>query len=83
MTPNLGHVPTHTATLSSRPANGRTPPGHRVLHVIVPEPIFNHVKAQAYLSGLRFPEYVAHVLKNAAPYTAPALTDDTAPAPTP
>jgi hypothetical protein len=34
----------------------------------VPEPIFNHVKAQAYLSGLRFPEYVAKFLEEARPY---------------
>jgi hypothetical protein len=36
--------------------------------VIVPEPIFNHVKAQAYLSGMRFPEYVARFLKEAWPF---------------
>ncbi|ODA29092.1 hypothetical protein A6X21_09765 [Planctopirus hydrillae] len=37
--------------------------------MIVPEPIFNHVKAQAYLSGMRFPEYVARFLKEAWPLT--------------
>jgi hypothetical protein len=37
--------------------------------VIVPEPIFNHVKAQAYLSSMRFPEYVARYLKEAWPFT--------------
>jgi hypothetical protein len=39
-----------------------------VLHVIVPESIFNHVKAQAYLSGMRFPEYIARFLEEAWPY---------------
>jgi hypothetical protein len=61
-------VPEHQALSPRRSANGRTPPGYRVLHVIVPEQIFNHVKAQAYLSGLRFPDYVAHFLEEAWPY---------------
>ena len=51
-----------------RTPQGRTPPGCKVLHVIVPESIFNHVKAQAYLSGMRFPEYVARYLEEACPY---------------
>lgn len=64
----LSPVRTHSALSPPRSANGRTPPGYRVLHVIVPEPIFNHVKAQAYLSGMRFPEYVARFLEEAWPY---------------
>jgi hypothetical protein len=68
-TQTIGPVRTHSALSPPRSANGRTPPGYRVLHVIVPEPIFNHVKAQAYLSGMRFPEYVARILKEAWPYT--------------
>ncbi len=65
----IGPVRTHLALSPPRSAVGRTPPGYRVLHVIVPEPIFNHVKAQAYLSGMRFPEYVARFLKEALPFT--------------
>ena len=62
-------VHTHSApALPQRRASGRTPPGYRVLHVIVPEQTFNHVKAQAYLSGLRFPEYIARFLEEAWPY---------------
>lgn len=61
-------VQQHKALSPTRSANGRTPLGYRVLHVIVPERIFNHVKAQAYLSGLRFPEYVAKFLEKAWPY---------------
>ncbi len=61
-------VPEHQATSPPRSANGRTPPGYRVLHVIVPEQTFNFAKAQAYLSGLRFPEYVARFLNEAWPY---------------
>gem|GEM_PF-2655095 len=69
ITPTIGPVRTHLALSPPRSAVGRTPPGYRVLHVIVPEPIFNHVKAQAYLSGMRFPEYVARFLKEAWPFT--------------
>lgn len=61
-------VPEHLAISPRRSANGRTPPGYRVLHVIVPEQTFNHVKAQSYLSGMRFPEYVARLLNEAWPY---------------
>ena len=61
-------VPQHEALSPRRSANGRTPPGYRVLHVILPEPIFNDLKANAYLSGVRFPEYVARVLREAWPY---------------
>lgn len=61
-------VQEHLALSPRRSAKGRTPPGYRVLHVIVPESIFNHVKAQSYLSGLRFPEYVARFLEEAWPY---------------
>ena len=46
----------------------RLPPGHRVLHVIVPERVFNHVKAQAALSGMPFKTYMEHFLQEAFPY---------------
>ena len=66
----IGTVRESVALSPPRSAAGRTPSGYRVLHVIVPEAIFNHVKAQAYLSGMRFPEYVAGFLKDAWPFKA-------------
>jgi len=57
---------------TSKPT-GRRPAGYRVLHVFVPERTFNHVKAQAFLSGLRFPEYLAKFLEEARPYPVPEL----------
>ncbi len=75
MTTTLSQVLSHTALSPPRSATGRTPPGYRVLHVIVPEPIFYHVKAQAYLSGMRFPEYVARFLEEAWPYTGDRLPE--------
>lgn len=52
----------------TRSASSRLPSGFRVVHVPVPESIFNHAKAQAYLSGLRFAVFVAKVLADAGPY---------------
>ncbi len=68
MPDTLDQVSDTAARSPRRSADGRTPPGYRVLHVIVPESIFNNVKAQAYLSGMRFPEYVARFLEEARPY---------------
>jgi hypothetical protein len=50
-----------------RRAESRLPTGFRVVHVPVPESIFNHAKANAYLSGLRFAVFVATVLKDSKP----------------
>ena len=63
-----GQVQEHQALSPPRSANGRTPIGYKVLHVIVPERIFNHVKANAFISGLRFPEYVAKLLEETCLY---------------
>ena len=53
-----------------RNSESRLPTGFRVVHVPVPESIFNHAKAQAYLSGVRFAEFVATVLKDSKPIAA-------------
>ena len=53
-----------------RNSESRLPTGFRVVHVPVPEAIFNHAKAQSYLSGLRFAEFVATVLKDSKPIEA-------------
>ena len=56
-------------TSEARRARSPKPPGFRYVHVLVPEQTFNHVKAQAYLSGMLFPEYMARFLMEAWPYT--------------
>lgn len=61
------HVPEHEDLSPKRSRNGPRPSGVKYVHAAVPESIFNHAKAQAYLSGLRFPEYVAKVLRDALP----------------
>ncbi|KKL47595.1 hypothetical protein LCGC14_2333950 [marine sediment metagenome] len=53
----------------------------RVVYVRVPEIIFNHAKAQSYLSGMAWPDYVAKVLEEAGPYPGPASPLKQEPAP--
>lgn len=54
----------------------------RVVYVRVPEPIFNFAKAQAYLSGMDWPDYVAKLLSEARPIPGPSspLNQEQAPA---
>lgn len=59
------------AARSGKTEDDRPSRSHRVVHVSVPEVTFNHAKAQAYLSGMRFPEYVERVLKEGRPYPGP------------
>ncbi len=56
------------AEFPKRNRQGHLPPGCRIVHVAVTEQIFNQAKANACLSGLRFPHYVACVLRDAGPY---------------
>ena len=48
-----------------RLANGLTPPGCRMLHIPVRDDVFRRAKAQALLTGMRFPEFVARLLLKA------------------
>lgn len=50
-----------TKHLATRPAN------KRVLHVEVPEEIFNGAKAKSLLLGVRWPEFVIELLRTAHP----------------
>jgi len=54
----------------------------RVVYVRVPERIFNHAKAQSYLSGMPWDAYVAKVLVESGPFPGPTspLKQDPAPA---
>ncbi len=68
MSDNSSLMRQHQALSPPRSAGSRLPTGFRTVHVPVPESIFNHAKAQAYLSGLRFAEFVARLLSEARPY---------------
>ena len=54
---------TRETPVSNRTKGGHLAPQCRVVHVAVPELVFNHAKAQAYLSGLRWPDFVSRLLK--------------------
>lgn len=68
MSDNTAPVLRHDELSPRRSADSRLPVGFRTVHVAVPESIFNHAKAQAYLSGLRFAVFVARLLSEARPY---------------
>ena len=83
MSDNSSTVLPHQALSPPRSADSRLPTGFRTVHVPVPEAIFNHAKAQAYLSGLRFAVFVARLLSEARPYPNSRMpqTQTTPPAP--
>ena len=56
------------------------PPGHRVVHVVVPESTYIHVHTQASLSGMRFSHYMAEALKQLVPIKS-ATAHDPSPIP--
>jgi len=69
-------------TLPRKRAKERRHPGYRYVHVLVPERTYNHVKAQACLSGMEWREYLVKFLEEAWPYPGPSspLTQEQAPA---
>ena len=70
MNVNTSRTPTSTtAERKRRPL----PPGYRVLHVTVPEEVFNAAKAQALLSGIDWPQFVIELLRQADPRTGDVL----------
>ena len=70
------------ASPPSGEARGGTSSNVRVVHVRVPEPTFNFAKAQAYLSGMDWPDYVAKLLEEARPFpgSVSPLNQEQAPA---
>ncbi len=59
---------TNDPTVLDKPAKYRTPPGQRVIHVLVPEHTFVHVHKMALESGLRFSHYLVRFLNEAFAY---------------
>jgi hypothetical protein len=52
---------------NNRSRSGTLGANCRVVYVAVPESVFNHAKAQAYLSGLGWSKYVERLLADAKP----------------
>ena len=44
------------------PEENKKPLNYRILHVSIPESIFNHAKAQAYLSGIPWTRFIQKLL---------------------
>lgn len=63
---------TESITKNDSQTNNRKRSGHlkqncRIVYVAVPNSVFNHAKAQAYLSGLSWPKFVEHLLSESSP----------------
>ncbi len=59
-------------TQSVRPKDRRLASGYRVLHMQVPEPIFNSAKAAALLQGTPWPQFVTGLLAEAGTRNLPS-----------
>ncbi len=58
--------------------NYRTPPGHRILHVVIPDATFTLLHKAALDSGMKFTQFMNRFLTEAHPYNHPvnlATTD--------
>ena len=62
---------TNPAFPSSENPRHRTPPGHRVLHLVIPDETFIQLHRAAIDSGMRFSHYMKRYLKEAFPYSHP------------
>ena len=67
MNTNAQETSVSVPATSNRTRSGHLVPGCRVVHVAVPEKVFNHAKAQAYLSGLPWPKFIEHLLSESGP----------------
>ncbi|CAN5605553.1 hypothetical protein BH23PLA1_BH23PLA1_36880 [soil metagenome] len=64
---------THTQPAAPAPTGEgpryRTPPGHRVLHLVIPSETFALIHKAAIDSNMKFTAYMHRFLKEAFPYT--------------
>jgi hypothetical protein len=66
-------VPTPVTTPDSeKTSKHRTPPGHRVLHLVIDQATFDHLHIQAIHSRMKFTAYMTRFLQEAFPYSDPA-----------
>ena len=57
-------VTNESLTSTGRLAGGRTATGYRVVHVAVPDEVFNHAKAQSFLFGMPWSKFITETLRN-------------------
>jgi hypothetical protein len=65
---------------SSRNSKYRTPPGHRVLHLVIPAETFALLHKAAIDSDMKFTHYMHRFLKEAFPYGSLSSYEATRPA---
>ncbi|HBJ34665.1 MAG TPA: hypothetical protein DDZ51_07865 [Planctomycetaceae bacterium] len=51
---------------NGREANGKPSKGYRIVHVAVPDQVFQHAKVQALLAGKTWTEFITDTLKSAS-----------------
>jgi hypothetical protein len=76
MPTTINHSQT-TNPLSDKDRRYRTPPGHRVLHLIIDQQTFNSLHIQAIRSGMKFTAYMQRFLKEAFPFDEPEDSQST------
>ncbi len=68
---------THTQPAAPAPTGKgpryRTPPGHRVLHLVIDQETFDLLHIQAIRSQMKFTAYMNMFLKEAFPYSQPEI----------
>ena len=57
----------------------RTPPGHRVLHLVIPAATFSLIHKAAIDSDMKFTAYMNRFLLEAFPFTDRGMTERPAP----
>ncbi|SMP41712.1 hypothetical protein SAMN06265222_101638 [Neorhodopirellula lusitana] len=51
---------------NGREADGKPSKGFRIVHVAVPDQVFQHAKVQALLAGKTWSEFITDTLRNSA-----------------
>ncbi len=76
-------TPEKQVPIKPRDKSRNLPPGYRVLHIQVPEQIFNRAKAGALLRGIDWPQFVIKLLEEASSQNGQYCATQSPPAPSP
>ena len=71
MMPTTTDQSTSRAPTSEKAGKYRTPPGHRVLHLVIDQATFDSLHIQAIRSNMKFTAYMQRFLKEAFPFDGP------------
>jgi len=68
MKPSSSDITSPPPPLSEPRGKFRTPPGHRILHLVIPDSTFALLHKAAIDSHMRFSHYMGRFLREALPY---------------